>query len=134
MFQHLHHRRHGFTLVEIMIVIGVIMVLAGIGIPAYLRARKRSQATKILSDLRLVDAAIDLYAFETFKAGGSNVRWADIQKYLKKDTVVYTSGGSDMFGNFFVGYSVDTVPKLSATTFGKLSDAAPSDFWSPYYP
>ena len=48
--------------------------------------------------------------------------------------MLYNSGGVDMFGTAFVGYSVDSIPKLSDTTFGKLSDVAPSDFWSPYYP
>jgi len=134
MFQKLHLRRGGFTLVELMIVIAVIVVLAAIGIPAYLRARKRSQATRILEDLRLIDASIDQYALETNKSSGANVAWVDIQKYLKKDTAVYSSFGADILGNFFVGYSVDSVPKLSGATFGVLSDAAPSDFWSPFYP
>jgi hypothetical protein len=42
-----------------------------------------------------------------------------------------------MFGNFYgvVGaFSVDTQPKLSSTTYSKLSDVAPAAFWSPYYP
>jgi len=134
LLQKLNNRSGGFTLVELMIVVGVIVVLAGIGIPAFLRARKRSQATRILEDLRLIDASVDQYALETNKAGGANVAWVDIQKYLKKDTAVYSSFGSDLLGNFFIGYSVDSVPKLSATTFGKLSDVAPSDFWSPFYP
>jgi len=134
MIQNLNHRRAGFSLTELMIVVGIIVVLAGMAIPSFLRARKRSQATKILEDMRLIDSAIDQYAIETNKAGGANVYWSDIQKYLKKDTSVYNSNGSDIMGNFYTGYSVDTVPKLSATTYGKLSDVAPSDFWSPFYP
>lgn len=130
----LNYQRAGFTLVELMIVVGIIVVLAGIAIPSFLRGRKRSQATRILEDLRLIDSAIDQYALETNKAGGATVRWTDLQKYLKKDTVVYSSGGADLFGNFYTGFSVDSIPKLSGTTFGKLSDAAPSDFWSPFYP
>jgi hypothetical protein len=47
---------------------------------------------------------------------------------------MYSSGGRDVLGNPFVGYSVDATPKLSAVTFDKLSDAVPPDFWSPYYP
>ena len=30
--------------------------------------------------------------------------------------------------------TVDSLPKLSSTSFSKLSDVAPSDFWSPFYP
>ena len=48
-----------FTLVEIMIVVAIIALLASLAVPSFLRARKRSQATSALEDLRLIDAAID---------------------------------------------------------------------------
>ena len=127
------HRRAGFTLVEIMIVVAIIALLAAIAVPNFLRARKRSQATRILEDLRIIDAAIDQYAIETNKGGGAAVAWTDIQSYLKNGSVPYFSGGADMFGQPYTGFSVDSLPKLSSTTFNRLSDVAPSDFWSPFY-
>jgi prepilin-type N-terminal cleavage/methylation domain-containing protein len=123
-----------FTLVEIMVVVAIIALLASIALPNFLRARKRSEATRMLEDLRIVDSAIDQYAIETNKATGATVQWADVQNYLKKGSVLYSSGGTDLFGNLYTGFSVDTLPKLRSTTFAKLSDVAPSDFWSPYYP
>ena len=123
----------GFTLVEIMIVVAIIALLAAIAVPNFLRARKRSQATRILEDLRVIDAAIDQYAIETNKAGGTTVNWTDIQNYLKNGSVPYFSGGKDLYGNPYTGFSVDSIPKLSSTTFNQLSDVAPSDFWSPFY-
>jgi len=123
-----------FTLVEIMVVVAIIALLASIAVPNFLRARKRSQATRILEDLRIVDAAIDQYAIENNKSGGDTVKWADIQNYLKKGSVLYSSGGADLFNNFYVGFSVDSIPKLKPATFQKLSDVAPSAFWSPFYP
>jgi len=59
MLRKLHTRRGGFTLVEIMIVVAIIALLAAIAVPNFLRARKRSQATQVLEDLRLIDSAID---------------------------------------------------------------------------
>ena len=117
-----------------MVVVAIIALLASIAVPNFLRARKRSQATRILEDLRIIDASIDQYAIENNKSGGANVNWTDIQAYLKKGSVIYNSSGSDLLGNSYVGYSVDSIPKLSGTSFGKLSDVAPSDFWSPFYP
>ena len=55
----------GFTLVEIMIVVAIIALLAAIAVPGFLRARKRSQASRILNDLRMIDSAVDQYAIET---------------------------------------------------------------------
>ena len=136
MLQKLNKNRGGFTLVEIMIVVAIIALLAAIAVPNFLRARKRSQATRILEDLRIIDSAIDQYAIENNKSGGDAVAWADVQAYLKKGTVIYNSTGKDMLGNEYnttAAFTVDGIPKLHATTFGKLSDVAPSDFWSPFY-
>ena len=136
MLQKLNKNRGGFTLVEIMIVVAIIALLAAIAVPNFLRARKRSQATRILEDLRIVDSAIDQYAIENNKSSGDTVNWTDIQKYLKNGSVLYNSGGTDLLGSQFSGgtFSVDSLPKLNSTTYGKLSDVAPSDFWSPFYP
>lgn len=62
--------------------------------------------------------------------------WTDIQNYLKNGSVLYNSGGTDLLGNSYNNgaFSVDSIPKLSATTYSKLSDVTPLAFWSPYYP
>ena len=134
MLQNLNKNRGGFTLVEIMIVVAIIALLAAIAVPNFLRARKRSQATRILEDLRIIDSAIDQYAIENNKSGGATVSWTDIQNYLKKGSVLYNSQGTDLLSNTYGAFSVDNLPKLSSTSFCKLSDVAPSDFWSPFYP
>ena len=134
MLQKLNKNRGGFTLVEIMIVVAIIALLAAIAVPNFLRARKRSQATRILEDLRMIDAAIDQYAIENNKIGGNTAVWNDIKAYLKTGSTLYNSGGKDMLSNSYVGFSVDSIPKLSITSFNALSDVAPSDFWSPFYP
>ena len=124
----------GFTLVEIMVVVAIIAVLASIAVPNFMRARKRSQATRILEDLRIIDSALDQYAIETNKGGGETALWADLQPYMKKGGILYNSTGTDLFGAAFVGFTVDSMPKLRPVTYGRLSDVAPSDFWSPFYP
>jgi prepilin-type N-terminal cleavage/methylation domain-containing protein len=74
----------GFTLVEIMVVVAIIALLAAIAVPGFLRARKRSQASKILNDLRMIDAAIDQYAIENNKQTGDPVAVVDWTNYVKK--------------------------------------------------
>ena len=122
----------GFTLVEIMIVIAIIALLATVAMPNYLRSRKRSQATQVLEDLRIIDSAVDQYAIETNKGSGATVLWADVQKYIKTGTRLYASGQKDILGNSFVMPSVDSAPRVPSTTYTALSDVAPNDFWSPY--
>ena len=51
--------RGAFTLVEVMLVVSVIALLSVMAVPSFLRARKRSQATSIKNDLRLIDSAVD---------------------------------------------------------------------------
>src|SRR6186713_2472607 len=95
MLQKLNKNRGGFTLVEIMIVVAIIALLAAIAVPNFLRARKRSQATRILEDLRMIDSAIDQYAIETNKTSGANVEWTDVKGYLKQGSTLYNSNRSD---------------------------------------
>jgi prepilin-type N-terminal cleavage/methylation domain-containing protein len=134
MLQKLTKNRGGFTLVEIMIVVAIIALLAAIAVPNFLRARKRSQATRILEDLRMIDSAVDQYAIENNKSGGDIIPWAGVQGYLKNGSSLYNSGGADMLGGTFGTFTVDSIPKLSAATYGKISDVAPASFWSPFYP
>src|ERR1700761_8083581 len=90
-------KNRGFTLVEIMIVVAVIALLASIAVPNFLRARKRSQATRILEDLRLLDSAADQYAIETNKISGMLPVFGDLKNYLKTGPSLYNSG-TDIFG------------------------------------
>ena len=127
-----YYRRAGFTLVEIMIVVAIIALLASIAVPGFLRARKRSQASRVLNDLRLIDAAVDQYAIENNKASGTAVGTADWTVYLKAGTALYTTGKS-ILGDPYGSQTIDTIPKVPANTFKSLSDVAPSTFWQPYY-
>ena len=131
MLTKINNRRGGFTLVEIMIVVAIIALLAAIAVPGFLRARKRSQATRILNDLRMIDAAVDQYAIETNRASGFGVTFTDWKTYLKQGTVLYNTG-KDILGNDYGGQTVDTLPKVPTSSFATLSDVAPSTFWSPY--
>jgi prepilin-type N-terminal cleavage/methylation domain-containing protein len=121
----------GFTLVEIMIVVAIIALLAAIAVPGFLRSRKRSQASKILNDLRMIDAAVDQYAIETGRKTGDAVVITDWTNYVKKDTTLYSTG-ADLFGNSYGDQVVDTLPKVPASTFAALSDVTDATFWSPY--
>src|SRR6516225_4957944 len=111
MLQRISKNRGGFTLVEIMIVVAIIALLAAIAVPNFLRARKRSQATRELEDLRLLDSAIDQYAIDNQKSSGDSVSFDDLKAYLKTGTPLYNTG-KDLLGNAYGPFTVDTLPTV----------------------
>ena len=111
----LNKRRGGFTLVEIMIVVAIIALLAAIAVPGFLRARKRSQASRILNDLRMIDSAVDQYAIETNRKPGIRWRSADWTNYLKKGSLLYNTGNS-LLGSAYGAQTVDTIPRSQRAT------------------
>jgi prepilin-type N-terminal cleavage/methylation domain-containing protein len=125
--------RKGFTLVEIMIVVAIIALLAAIAVPGFLRARKRSQASRILNDLRMIDSAVDQYAIETNRKTNDPVAVTDWTNYLKKGSLLYNTGNS-ILGSAYGPQTVDTIPQVPSADLTVLSDVAGTGFWSPYGP
>ena len=133
MLRKLNKKTAGFTLVEIMIVVAIIALLAAIAVPGFLRARKRSQASKILNDLRMIDAAVDQYAIETNRKSTDPVAVTDWTKYVKQGTALYNTGAS-LFGTTYGAQTVDNIPQVPSADYAVLSDVAGTGFWSPYGP
>ena len=70
--------RHGFTLVEIMIVVAIIGLLAAIAIPNFVRARQTAQTNACINNLRQIDGAKEQWALENKKNQGDAVVVADV--------------------------------------------------------
>ena len=126
-------RRAGFTLVEIMIVVGIISLLAVLALPGLLRARKRAQASRVKDDLRLIEAAVDQYAIETQRQPGAVVSVTDWTAYLKRETLLCTTG-KDLLGHDFGSQTVDQIPTVPSATYAQLADVADDGFWAPFTP
>jgi prepilin-type N-terminal cleavage/methylation domain-containing protein len=61
MFFHLQKNKEGFTLVELLIVIAIITVLAGVIFVNYESAREQSRDERRISDLAQIEVALRLY-------------------------------------------------------------------------
>jgi len=95
-----------------------------------LRARKRSQATLVKNDLRMIDDAIAQYAMEASKSSGDSVEVDDWIDYVKDGRLYDTA--QDVFGEDYGDQAVDALPTVPGATWDALSDVADAGFWSPY--
>jgi prepilin-type N-terminal cleavage/methylation domain-containing protein len=79
-------RKSAFTLIELMLVVAILVDLAVIALPAFLRSRIQAQNAKFISDLRTAAGAFEMYAAEnnTYPPDGTaGVVPPGMSQYLK---------------------------------------------------
>ena len=80
--------RSGFTLVEMMIVVGIIGLLSSIALPSFVKARDSSRLNIIYSNLRVLEAAKNQWAMENNVATGTPVADLSVIKdYIRFDGI-----------------------------------------------
>ena len=75
----------GFTLLEIMIVVGVVGLLAAVAIPNYVRVRGSTQANACINNMHQIDGAVTEWALENGKKTGDPAPdlTADLMPYIR---------------------------------------------------
>lgn len=57
--------RKGFTLVELVVVIAILGILAGLAIPRFMDATASARGARIVADMRTIDSAVLMYNAKT---------------------------------------------------------------------
>jgi Tfp pilus assembly protein PilE len=60
----------GFTLVEIMIIVGIIGMLLAIAVPSWIKTRERARRDICIENLQQLETAKTLWSLEVAKATG----------------------------------------------------------------
>ena len=58
------NKKHGFTLIELVIVVAILGILASIAIPRFLDAQATARGSKIVADMRTLESAFSLYLMD----------------------------------------------------------------------
>ena len=67
--QFLRHRKpqHGFTLIEVMVVVVILAILATVVVPRIMDRPDQARVTRAQQDIRAVEAALNLYRLDNFR-------------------------------------------------------------------
>ncbi len=77
----------GWTLVELMIVVGIIGMLAALAIPNFIRARAKSNESVCINNLRQIDSGGQGWATANRKQTGDTYTLEDIKDYFQRSMI-----------------------------------------------
>jgi len=134
----------GFTLVELLVVITIIALLAGLLLPVIIGAIKRAEITKAKSEIAAVAAAVEQYQVEYSKYPGQTGSSSGDKRYVGGSAnsfnakligvlrgTNYDATWSNPRGHVFLSVEEKSIVSSNATGTAKVGEL--SDPWGNYY-
>jgi general secretion pathway protein G len=59
-------KEHGFTIIEIMVVVAILAILASVLVPRIMDEPDKARIVKAKQDIRVIESALDLYKLDNF--------------------------------------------------------------------
>lgn len=104
--------RNGFSLLEMLVVVSIILILATVAVPKFMSAGKTAKIAKISADIRTIDNAAALYEIDKGKypetVAALATKDTNGKAYLQfepklPDGTVYSIGTDDVVSGTFDG-------------------------------
>ena len=112
--------KNGFTLVELVIVIAVIGILAGLAIPHFLDSQAKTRSARAAADMRILQSAIEQYV-----AAGHEVPAMQKNQSL--------SNGKIMFEKLKEKGFISSIPEAPKGAYYNAVSKARDDYPAPAY-
>jgi prepilin-type N-terminal cleavage/methylation domain-containing protein len=118
-------RKSAFTILELLIVLGIIGLCAALAVPNFVRASSVSQKNACINNLYQIRAAIGQWTIETRAQAGATVQYSDICAYLR-NTVACPAGGTS-FSDSYTITDNQTQPVCKKVPAGAQAHILPPD-------
>jgi prepilin-type N-terminal cleavage/methylation domain-containing protein len=99
-----------FTLIEVMVVVALVGMLAGISVPSFMKARDSANLNVIRSNLRMIDDVKQQWAVDTRATKTSVPNGADLAAYLRGNEMPESLVGETYFINSVENQAAAVIP------------------------